>query len=442
MEKWNVWNETNNILIPMMEGEEFPAFLSDKLQGTISLNMKRGELVTVYTFNKLPMEKIYFLGLGDGSKMKDTFADFSSKNTENLQVWVTEQTAYKASLGLHYGLYSYKKDSSVEYTFSGCMDEVQKGKDMADVINFARRLEDMPSNICTPVYFESQARKVAEQYGAEYTALSNKELEELNAGGILAVNSGSKYPCFLISMKYNGNGDAPYIALIGKGLTYDAGGYSLKRNMIGMKYDMCGAANMLAIMSYVMKRQLKVNVMMVDCVTENMIGSNAYKVDDIVTSMNGKTIEITNTDAEGRVVLIDGITYAQRNGASKLIDMATLTGACEAALGLNYTGAFTNNSEFLAQLQKASDCTNEKMWQLPLDEDFHKEVRKSLVADVTNAQVGKKGGASLAAAFLEEFVENDTPWIHLDIAGSSMMDHGANGVMVETISKMLEMSQE
>ena len=181
--------------------------------------------------------------------------------------------------------------------------------------------------------------------------------------------------------------------------------------------------------------------MAVIAATENMVSATSYTCDNVITSLSGKTIEITNTDAEGRLILCDAITYAQRKGAKYIIDVATLTGAVVTALGKNYTGTFTNSSQFLEELNKAANYTEEKVWQLPLDEEMHNLITKSYVADMVNAIVDAKGGASLAAAFLEEFIENDTQWIHLDIAGTGdiKMDNGtksATGAMVETLATM------
>lgn len=213
--------------------------------------------------------------------------------------------------------------------------------------------------------------------------------------------------------------------------------------MDGMKFDMCGAANVLCALELIARRKSEVNVMAVIGATENKIGPDAYTCNDVLTSLSGRTIEITNTDAEGRLVLSDALTWAQKKGACRIIDMATLTGACVAALGKNYTGAFTNSPEFLKELESFSQKTEEKLWQLPLDEDFHKMVMESDVADMTNCVIGKGAGSSLAAAFLEEFIEEGVEWIHLDIAGSSdfsegrpWMAKGASGVLVRTLGEM------
>lgn len=436
MVEWCRGTDMKNIVIALRKNDEFPELIKNNL-GEIELDLDLGHVTTIYTFNKLPMEKVYILGLGDGSNIKKAFIQFAQTIKENVFVYVDEEMAYQASLGLYYGAYSYL-DNNREYEFSSCSELVQQGKEMAECINYARYLSDMPRNILTPIRFKEEAEKVANEYGLEIEVLSNEELEQMGANSILAVNSGSKYPCFIIKLKYNGNGDAPYTAIVGKGLTYDSGGYSLKKTMAGMKYDMCGAANVLATIKICAQMKYKVNCMAVLCITENMIGPDAYAVDDVITSLNGKTIEVTNTDAEGRMALIDGITYCQKDNVNRLIDMATLTGACANALGENYTGAFTNNEAFLNELKAVCLNTKEKIWQMPLDEDFHKQIHNSNVADLTNAQVGKKAGASLAAAFIEEFIEEHVAWIHLDIAATSKKDNQATGVLIESLSQLLK----
>ena len=426
-----------NILIALKENEDFPSFLKEK-HLIVDADLSYGKITTIYPFHVFPVEKIYILGLGKGDRIKEAFITFSKTIKEDVYVYVDETTAYPASLGLYYGAYQYKNEETRDYEFSDCKELVEKGKVMAEQINYARYLSDCPRNILTPLRFKEEAVGTSKQYHLECEVLSNDELKEMKANSILAVNSGSKYPAYLIKLKYNGNKDQPYTALVGKGLTFDSGGYSLKKDMSGMKYDMCGAANVLAILRILALMKAKINCMAILCITENMIGPDAYTVDDVIVSLNGKTIEVTNTDAEGRLALIDGITYAQRDNVNRIIDMATLTGACANALGENYTGAFTNDEAFLQELKEACKDTKEKIWQMPLDEDFHKQIRNSKVADLTNAQVGKKAGASLAAAFLEEFIQENVSWIHLDIAATSTKEKEATGVLIESIVHMLQ----
>ena len=242
----------------------------------------------------------------------------------------------------------------------------------------------------------------------------------------------------MVVIRYDGGKqDEDYTALVGKGLTYDAGGYNIKSNMHGMKYDMCGAANMLCALELLAELKVEKNVVCVLPITENKINGHGFVDGDVITSLSGKTIEVTNTDAEGRLILADALTMAQKLGASRVIDMATLTGTCVRALGSTYTGIFSNDDSFYLPFLGASKATKEQIWRLPVDEYFHSELKCSKVADLINSKT-LGGNASLAAAFLEEFIEEGTKWIHLDIAGTSDKDEVATGVMIETIVRFLE----
>lgn len=440
MKDWKALGGTKTLLVPMNENEKMNEILVEKLGCEVEIDCSKGAMTTVFTLKKLPMEKIIFVGVGNG-EYKEAFMKAGSAIKEDVAVYVNKENAYLIALGLELGMYSYKKKEVVHVEWSGCEEEVQEGLELARCINEAKYWSDMPSNLLTPETFKEEAIRVAKTNGLEIEVLQNAQLERMHAGGILAVGAGSKYPAYMVTLKYNGNGDAPYIGLVGKGLCYDAGGYSIKKKMVGMKFDMCGAANVIQTISYISKKKMKVNVIATVGMTQNMLDANSYSVDDVLTMMNGKTVEITNTDAEGRLVLADCLTYIQKNNLCCLFDMATLTGACANALGPNYSGAFTNSEKLFEQLKEASKETKERVWQMPLDEDFHAVVRKSNVADMTNCQPGTPGGASLAAAFLEEFIENNTPWIHLDIAGTSLFENAGSGVMIQTLSKFIENQQ-
>lgn len=363
-----------------------------------------------------------------------------------------ETAAREAAYAAVYSRYDFQKIGAEKeeekqiqiYSAREAETDVLQGKQDADCVNHARNLGNMPGNYMTPEKLAEEAQKLAEELGVSCEILTNRELEELHAGALLGVNKGSANEARLITLTYEGKSGAPYTAIVGKGLTFDSGGYNLKPTsaMSGMKYDMCGGADALTIFELIVRRQEKVNVMAVIPATENKIGPDGYTCDDVLVSMSGKTIEITNTDAEGRLILCDAITYAQKKGAKAVIDLATLTGACVVALGKSYTGAFTNSQPFFERLKKAAEQTDEQVWQLPVDEDFHERVRESSVADMTNAVSGG-AGSSLAAAFLEEFIEEGVEWIHLDIAGTSDIEaekpyaaKGATGAMVRTVAEL------
>lgn len=289
------------------------------------------------------------------------------------------------------------------------------------------------------------AVEMAHTYGFEYEILEKEEMETLGMGALLAVNQGSAEPPKMIVLKYQGKEKwEDVIGLVGKGITFDTGGYSIKSKdgIVGMKTDMGGAASVLGAMEAIGELKPQQNVVAVIPSTDNVISARAFKPDDVITAMNGKTIEVLNTDAEGRLALADGISYAKHHGANYLVDVATLTGGVIVALGTHTTGAMTNDSALLQQIAKASIETGEPVWELPITERDKKRVRGSKVADLNNSP-GREGHAIMAGTFIGEFAEQ-TPWVHLDIAGTatSAASHelgpsGATGVMVRTLAAMV-----
>ncbi len=313
-------------------------------------------------------------------------------------------------------------------------------------INSARTLVNTPGNLLTAADLADYAVQLAAKYGFEYEILEKAEIEKLGMGAFLAVNQGSAQPPRMIVLKYDGKeGWQDVIGLVGKGITFDTGGYSLKTKtgIVGMKTDMGGAAAVLGAMEIIGELRPEQNVVAVIPATDNMISGGALKPDDVITSMSGKTIEVLNTDAEGRLVLADAVTYAKHHGAGYLIDIATLTGGVITALGLHTTGAMTNNPALYQQVLEASEEAGEPIWQLPIFEKDKERVRSSKMADLNNSP-GREGHAIVAGAFIGEFAEN-TPWVHLDIAGTatSAKDYdlgpaGATGVMARTLALLVE----
>jgi leucyl aminopeptidase len=316
-------------------------------------------------------------------------------------------------------------------------EAVNEGIVFGQSINKAKDLVNTPYNHLNAKDLAEYAKKMDSLPGVTVRIFEKKELEEMNMGAFLGVNKGSSDEPYLIHIHYKkeGNTSSP-TALVGKGVMYDTGGYSLKtpQSMPGMKVDMAGAAAVVSAIEGIAKLGLDANVMSIVAATDNRIGDGAIVPDDILVSANGKTIEIISTDAEGRLTLADAVWFAQKQGAKKVIDVATLTGAIVSALGQNYTGAFTNNQAFLEDFKKVTEETKETLWQMPVSKVFHDEL-KSKVADLSN-KGGRLAGASIAAAFIEEFIEEDTMWIHLDIAGTSAnKNEGATGVMVKSFIK-------
>ena len=317
---------------------------------------------------------------------------------------------------------------------------------VGDAQNFARALINEPGNVLTPTELGRRAAAMAAEVGLSSEVHSTDKLNELGMGAFAAVAQGSVEPPALIVLRYEPttapDPSKPVIGLVGKGITFDTGGISIKpaENMDKMKYDMAGAAAMLGAMRAIAQLMPAVRVICVVCSAENMPDARAYKPGDILTAMSGKTIEVLNTDAEGRLVLADGLHYARQLGATRLIDAATLTGAIGVALGQLNAGLFTNDDPTAQQFLSTAPVSGEKFWPMPCTDDYRDQI-KSSIADITNTGNSRYGGAITAAMFLKEFV-GDTPWIHLDIAGTAWIDtdkawqsKGPSGIAVRTITE-------
>ena len=320
---------------------------------------------------------------------------------------------------------------------------------MGESQNFTRELVNEPGNRMTPTVLADRARgMVAEVNSPNLTieVLGPEKIRELKMGAFWSVAQGSDEPPQLIVMRYTPPGapEKPVLGLVGKGITFDSGGISIKPadGMEKMKYDMAGGAAMLGAMRAIAILQPKIKVIGIVCATENMPSGKAQKPGDVQIAMSGKSIEIINTDAEGRLVLADGLAYARQLGATHLIDAATLTGAVVVALGGVNAGVFANNDEMYGRFEKAEQRAGEKMWRMPLDDEY-RELIRSGIADIKNTG-GRYGGAISAAMFLKEFVE-DTPWIHLDIAGTAWTEEnkswialGPSGIAVRSIVEFVK----
>ncbi|HZY74567.1 MAG TPA: leucyl aminopeptidase [Edaphobacter sp.] len=336
--------------------------------------------------------------------------------------------------------------------------EIQKGFDegviVAEAQNFTRSLVNEPSNVLTPTVLGQRAAAMCAETGLKCEVFSTEKLHELKMGAFWAVAQGSGEPPALIVMTYEPdtqqdgqNGadgrdrkDRPVLGLVGKGITFDTGGISIKPadGMEKMKYDMAGAGAMIGAMRAIARLKPKVKVIGVVCSAENMPDGKAFKPGDVVTAMSGKTIEVINTDAEGRLVLADGLHYAKMLGCTHLINAATLTGACVVALGMVNAGLFSNDDATCGKFEATMKISGEKFWRLPCTDDY-RELIKSQIADIRNTGGSRWGGATTAAMFLKEFA-CDTPWVHLDIAGCAWNDEvkpwiarGPSGIAVRSI---------
>jgi leucyl aminopeptidase len=320
---------------------------------------------------------------------------------------------------------------------------IERAKIIGESENFARDLINEPSNHLTPRMLAAHAEAMAREAGLEVEVLDEKRIAELKMGALLGVAQGSAEPPRLIVVRYRPaqkKPNAPVLALVGKAVTFDTGGISIKpaNNMEEMKTDMSGGATMLAVLRALARLKPSIEVMAVVPATENMPGGRAQKPGDVQIAMSGKSIEVINTDAEGRLILADAICYAKKLGATHLIDAATLTGAIVVALANVHVGAFGTPREFLDRVLESARAQGEKMWPMPIDDEYQ-EMIKSKIADIRNTGSGKGGGSITAAWFLKEFAE-DTPWVHLDIAGTAWRDDakpwsasGPTGIAIRTL---------
>ena len=441
-----------------------------------------GEILNI-TGVKDEIQNVIFLGLGEDEKLnkerlrrvfgkvqkyieslkgKKIFIEFVK--SKNISIEDSVRAMIEGLSLSNYKFNKYKSDrekideTDVSITIGGhnlehkdYSDIVEESKILVETVFNARDLVNEPSNVIYPETLAEEAVKFSKRYGFEIEIINHKKIEELQMNSFLAVGKSSIHKPKVIVMRYFGDKDNldQKLGLIGKGLTYDSGGYSLKpsNSMVDMKSDMGGAATVIGAISAIAKRKLKINVVAVVAACENVIGNEAYKPGDIISSMAGKNIEILNTDAEGRLTMIDAVTYAIREEhITEIIDVATLTGAALVALGNDVTAVVTNNDSFYKELEKAFISTGEKMWNLPNFDDY-KTLIKSDIADLKNTG-GRYGGTITAGLFVGEFVENK-PWLHLDIAGPAYITvpwdycpKGGTGAGVRTLYELAKNRSE
>jgi leucyl aminopeptidase len=324
-------------------------------------------------------------------------------------------------------IYSENSDSS----------NVLKGVAIANGMALTRSLGDLPSNICTPSHLAETAKSLAQSYNLKYEVLEESEMQSMGMNSLLSVSRGSNEPGKLISISYNSAGDEKPIVLVGKGVTFDSGGISLKpgAKMDEMKFDMCGAASVLGVMRAVAEMKLPVNLTVVVPTVENMPAHNASKPGDVVKSMSGQTIEILNTDAEGRLILCDALTYCEKFDPKVVVDIATLTGAVIIALGKHHSGLMANDQALADDLKEAGSDAMDTVWQLPLDDEYD-ELLKSNFADMANIG-GREAGTVTAACFLARFTK-DYRWAHIDIAGTAWIGGSKKGATGRPVPLLTE----
>lgn len=374
----------------------------------------------------------------------------------------TEEALQALTEGLSLAAYSFneyktgKKDegfTSVQLVSSSKSKSAEKAIENAQIVsecvNFSRSLGDRPGNLMNPTLLAEETVKAAKGTGLKVTVWDGKKIKSEKMGSFLSVSLGSVQDPRFIIMEYKGAAASKKpVCFVGKGLTFDSGGISIKPSagMEEMKYDMCGGANVIGTLLAIAKLKLKINAIGLVPATENMPGPNANKPGDIVTARNGKTIEVNNTDAEGRLILNDALVYACEQQPAAIFDAATLTGAMVVALGNLHTGFFTRNDKLAATIEKAAKASGEWVWRLPLT-DFHAKDMKGTYADLSNISSGKGAGSATAAAFLEQFVDKDIPWAHFDIAGTGWHigdrvpyapRKGASGAMIRTFIELAQ----
>ena len=461
---------------------EVDSLLGGLLQATYGdgeFKAELGELLTLHPMGKLAAKRVVVVGLGAQEKMStQSIRRASAIASRHLQ----QTGANQVALALHsvewnmdldnsvraevegalLGLYTFKKYKQTNTNANGQgittinllannANEVMlnlavaQGIALAEATNFARDLVNEPPNVLTPSELANRASAMAEQFGLACQILDRPELQELGMGGLLGVAQGSVEPPKFIILHYRvaPQSENQGIALVGKGITFDTGGISLKspEGMHQMKGDMAGAAAVIGAMCAIAALKPAINVTALVPTTENMPGGTAYRPGDILRIMNGKTIEIINTDAEGRLVLADALSYAVKNGLSPIIDVATLTGGIVVALGSVMSGMFCNDEKLSKEITSAGQIAGEKFWPMPLDDEY-KEAIQSDIADIKQTG-GKYASAVTAAKILEHFV-GDAQWAHLDIAGTDFIDakkpyqeHGATGVAVRTLAEFV-----
>jgi leucyl aminopeptidase len=456
--------KTGAILAPVYEDSKSPAgdaaIIDKALGGMIVKLIKQGEIkgklnefTLLHCTGKLAAERVAVVGLGKKKeltleKVRSVTAEIcrylQKKNIQDIAAGAigtesgikTEPAAQAMAEGALLGLYTFKRHMTkkdddnnelIELTIYGkekaALDKgIATAKIIAEATNLVRDMVNEPANFMTPSDMAAEAKQMAKKYGLKVEVFEKEKIKEMGMGGLLGVAQGSAQPPRFIVLSYKGRSSQDIdVALVGKGLTFDSGGLDIKPGdyMEGMNGDMAGGASVMGTVAVIAQLKPKINVTAFVPATENMPSGTALKVNDVIKALNGKTIQVLNTDAEGRLILSDALSYAVKLGAKNIIDVATLTGSCRAALGVFITGIFSNNKALENKIVAAGESSGEQMWAFPMNDEF-KEMIKSDIADVKNVG-GKYAGAISAAKFLEEFVDK-TPWVHLDIAGTSETD--------------------
>ncbi len=461
---------TGGLIAPLIKAEEFKGEIGDTA------------LIRFNPSGKTKASRLMLIGVGDKAEYKASDVDnvaggatryLRKRNVKSFALLPrcesasTVDVAQNAVAGFvfsQFELDKYKTKDKNERTvnsFVVCIEGakpadlksgVARGQAIGESLNFTRELANEPPNILHPTEMAERARRMAKETGLKIDILDEAKMEKLGMGSLLSVSKGSEQPAKMIILRYtpekNTGAKNELLAFVGKGITFDTGGISLKpgEGMDAMKYDMSGGATVLGTMRAIALLKPSIPVIGVVAAVENMPDGKASRPSDVVTAMNGKTVEILNTDAEGRLILADAVAYAERQGATRIVDMATLTGAVIIALGDVNTGIMGNDQEFIDEIIECGKDAGENFWQLPLGKAYSKQIRSD-IADIKNIGPRGKAGTIMGAVFIEEFVDK-AKWAHLDIAGTAWADaakphhsKGPTGVAVRTLLKLVERSE-
>jgi leucyl aminopeptidase len=465
------------LAIGVFEGKSAPKELSQFTKGITKKQFegKLGQTYAATTLGKAGFDRLLLVGLG---KPKDFNLDFArrmagtavryaeSNKSSSLCISVLEEktclpldiiqalTEGAILAGYKFTQFKTKKEDIFDVgdvylvlgsNCPGAKEAVERGTILANAQNFVRDINELPANFATPTHVAKEATKLAKTNKLKIKVIEKSEMKKLGMGGILAVNRGSDEPPKLVILEYNAGKKYPFFSIVGKGITFDSGGISLKpsRGMEEMKYDKTGAMVVLGIMKAVSELKLPIRLNGYMPLTENMPSGSATKPGDIIKAYNGKTIEVINTDAEGRLILADSLSYAAKQKPKAIIDLATLTGAVIVCLGRAGAGVMSNDDQLAKTLEQAGKDTYERVWRLPLWSDYT-ELMKSEFADLKNVSGVGEAGTITAAAFLQEFV-GETKWAHLDIAGVDLVNRphpyfskGATGTGVRLVCEALK----
>lgn len=467
----------------LMLDQKYHGIISKTIQNKLVSNDKTGQINVVnYICKDGELKYFIIVCIGDEGLLEDFFIEelggkiytkaschkiktIGTKITNSIGLYKSYEFATLISNGFLLASYKFDKYKTKQSDGEKCTihslevhtnhkDEAialfENKKSLAEAIFFARDISNEPANIKTPASYSERIAEYLEPLGIDITIIGEREMKNLGMGALLGVGQGSQNESKLVIMEYQGLDDStPPIAFVGKGVTFDTGGISLKpaRNMEDMKYDMCGSAAVVATIMALARRNARVNAVGIVGLVENMPSGNAQRPGDIVATMSGQTVEVLDTDAEGRLVLADAIWYAQEKFHSKcIIDLATLTGAIVVSLGKTYAGCFTNDDQLAKQLIESGNKVNEKLWRMPMHKEYD-EMIKSNIADMANISTAPYGGAgsSTAAQFINRFVKKDVIWAHLDIAGvayskaaSALAPKGAVGYGVRLLDQFVK----